>query len=132
MDEQRARELREIEQAVAATPELFEIERAAAPVLDRALDDWVPIDTLIWNTLQVVHEGSDRFERFFASVLDWLLREDLMIVGEIGNTGFEPWPDAPVENTVARVVRDCQAVGWAPQGGLYWLSSTPKGKQRAS
>ncbi|MFI7121723.1 hypothetical protein [Amycolatopsis sp. NPDC049868] len=37
MDDPRAREMREI-------------ERAVAPTLDRGLDDWVPVDTLIWNS----------------------------------------------------------------------------------
>lgn len=131
MDERREQELREIEQAVAPTRELLEIERVVAPALDEGLDDWVPVDTLIWNARQVVPRDSDRFAGFFASVLDRLLREELMVVGEIGNTGFEPWPAATVADTVDRVVRDCQAVGWLPQGGLCWLASTPKGKQRA-
>ncbi|OLZ47245.1 hypothetical protein [Amycolatopsis keratiniphila] len=130
MDDPRARELREIELAVATTPELFEIERAVAPTLDDGLDDWVPVDTLIWNAIQVVPKDSDRFAGFFATVLDYLLREGLMIVGDIGDTGFEPWTSS-IEDTVERVTRDCQAVDWAPQGSLCWLSNTPKGDQRA-
>ena len=117
MDDPRARDLREI-------------ERAVAPTLDRALDDWVPVDTLIWNAIQVVPEDSDRFAGFFATVLDYLLREGLMIVGDIGDTGFEPWTSS-IEDTVERVIRDCQAVAWSPQGSLCWLSNTPEGDQRA-
>ncbi|MET9259524.1 hypothetical protein [Amycolatopsis sp. NPDC004079] len=130
MDERRARDLREIERAVVPTQELLEIERAVAPTLDEGLDDWVPVDTLIANAIQVMPETDDRFAEFFASVLDFLLREDLMVVGEIGNTGFEPWPSTTIEDTVVRVVRDCQSVDWFARGGLCWLASTPKGKQR--
>lgn len=58
----------------------------------------VPLDWLIADTARVVPENSDRFARFFASVLGYLLREGLMVVGEIGDTGFEPWPPAAVED----------------------------------
>lgn len=54
-----------------------------------------------------------------------------MTVGEIGDTGFEPWTTSPVEDTVERVVRDCQAANWSPRLGLCWLSNTPEGDRRA-
>ncbi|WP_409186232.1 hypothetical protein F9C11_19165 [Amycolatopsis sp. VS8301801F10] len=108
-----------------------EIERVAAPTLDEGLDDWVPVDSLIWNVSQVVPKDSDRFAGFFAAVLGYLLREGLMVVGEIGDTGFEPWAASSVEDTVERVVRDCQAVGWSPGLGLCWLSNTEEGDRRA-
>ncbi|MGW4399060.1 hypothetical protein ACWEHA_27565 [Amycolatopsis nivea] len=108
-----------------------EVERVVAETIEDGLDDWVPLDWLITNTARVVPEDSDRFTGFFASVLGYLLREGLMVVGEIGNTGFEPWPPAAVEDTVDRVVRDCQAVNWTPRLGLYWLANTPEGDRRA-
>ncbi|WP_409491102.1 hypothetical protein [Amycolatopsis sp. cmx-11-12] len=117
MDEPRAQELREIELAVT-------------PTIEEGLDDWVPVDSLIWNTFQIVPRDSDRFAGFFTSVLDYLLREDLMVVGDIGDTGFEPWTSS-IEDTVERVVRDCQAVDWSAGLGLCWLSNTPKGDQQA-
>ncbi|MET9261286.1 hypothetical protein [Amycolatopsis sp. NPDC004079] len=111
--------------------ESHEIGRVVAPTLDEGLDDWVPVDSLIWNAFQVVPRDSDRFAGFFASVLDYLLREGLMVVGEIGDTGFEPWPASSVEDTVERVVRDCQAVDWSAKLGLCWLSNTPEGDRRS-
>ncbi|ATY13723.1 hypothetical protein CU254_27295 [Amycolatopsis sp. AA4] len=106
-------------------------EQAVAPTLDEGLDDWVPVDSLIWNASQVVPKDSDRFAGFFAAVLGYLLREGLMVVGEIGDTGFEPWATLSVEDTVERVVRDCQAVSWSPKLGLCWLSNTPEGDRLA-
>lgn len=105
-----------------------DVERVVVDTIADSLDDWVPLDWLIANTARVVPENSDHFTGFFASVLDYLLREGLMVVGEIG---FEPWPPAAVEETVGRVVRDCQAVNWTPRLGLYWLANTPGGVSRA-
>ncbi|MGW7533294.1 hypothetical protein [Amycolatopsis sp. NPDC054798] len=113
------------------TQELREIEQVVAPTIEDGLDDWVPVDSLIWNASQVVPKDSDRFAGFFASVLGYLLREGLMAAGEIGGTGFEPWTTSSVEDTVERVVRDCQAVDWFAGLGLCWLSNTPEGDRRA-
>lgn len=73
----------------------------------------------------MIPEDSDRFAGFFASLLEYLLREGLMVVDEIGDTGFEPCPPAAVEEPMDRVVRDCQTVNWTPRLGLYWLAYTP-------
>ncbi|WP_167756524.1 hypothetical protein [Amycolatopsis sp. CFH S0740] len=72
-----------------------DVERVVVDTIADSLDDWVPLDWLIANTARVVPENSDHFTGFFASVLDYLLREGLMVVGEIG---FEPWPPAAVED----------------------------------
>ena len=107
-----------------------EIDQVVATTLADGLDDWIPIDWLIANALDVVPQFSVHFKAFFTSALDFLLRNDLMVVGELGKVGFEPWKSR-IEDTVERVVRDCEAVDWLPQGSLYWLASTPRGKRQA-
>ncbi|MBN9743869.1 MULTISPECIES: hypothetical protein [unclassified Amycolatopsis] len=75
-----------------------DVERLVVETIEDGLDDWVSLDWLITNTARVVPEDSDRFARFFAAVLGYLLRKGLMVVGEIGDTGIEPWPPAAVED----------------------------------
>ncbi|MET8997269.1 hypothetical protein [Amycolatopsis sp. NPDC004169] len=107
-----------------------EIERIVAETLWDGVDDYVSLDSLIWNTREVVPLSDDRFVEVFRAVLDFLLRDGLMVVGDLGKTGFEPWTST-IEDTVERVVHDCRAVDWLPQLSLYWLNSTPKGEKQA-
>ena len=118
MDENRTQELREIEQVVGLT-------------LDEGLDDWIPVESLIWSVCQAVAGDSNRFAELLASVLDCLLREELMIIGEIGDTGFEPWPATAIEGFVERVVRDCRTGNGYSRLSLCWLVNTINGDQQA-
>jgi hypothetical protein len=108
---------------------MMEIDEIADEVLREGVDDWVPIDVLLWYAQQASHGSQDSFEKLVAMVLEFLLSNGLMLVGEIGDSGFESWNDSPNE-AVGRVIRECERVSWKPLGGLFWLSNTRKGTRR--
>lgn len=60
-----------------------------ADVLIEGLDDWVPIDQLVW----AAREGAKGrpSKAFFAELLHFLLENNLIQIGELAAEGFSPW-----------------------------------------
>ena len=108
-----------------------EIESIIDTLLREGLDDWLPVDTLLWHVREAFPAPPDRFKNLVPAVLHRLLADRLMVVGDLGESGFEPWEDTP-EKTVERVIAGLEALGWEPLGGFCWLADTPQGAQRAS
>ncbi|WP_405771270.1 hypothetical protein [Streptomyces sp. NBC_01538] len=69
--------------------------RVFADVLIEGLDDWVPIDQLIWAAREGVKGGS--WKGFFAELLNSLLENDLIQIGELAAEGFSPWRGRPAK-----------------------------------
>jgi hypothetical protein len=105
------------------------IEQIVAHVLREGLDDWVPIDTLLWYARQDSPEPIEAFKQVAISAMEILLFEGLSVIGDIGDEGFAEWPGPPVE-VIGRVVAECDAVDWQPFGAVCWLSNTEKGTRR--
>lgn len=104
-----------------------EIGRA---VLREGLDDWIPVDTLLWYVRQEHPSTEESFKATFIETARYLLGEDLMLVGEIGESGFEPWPGS-VDQIIERIMTACEAVNWMPFGSVCWLSNTNAGSSLA-
>lgn len=106
-------------------------EHIVRELLVEGLDDWVPVDRLIGLVRESEDLRDEEFKEATAGILDHLLRQDLMAVGELGESGFEAWPGT-VEENVTKVVATLDDVNWVPLGGACWLSNTARGDSEAS
>lgn len=106
-------------------------ENIVCELLVEGLDDWVPVDRLI-GLVRASEDLRDRgLKEATVDILDHLLRQDLMAVGDLGDSGFEAWPGA-VEENIAKVVAILDNFNWEPLGGACWLSNTARGDSEAS
>jgi hypothetical protein len=103
-------------------------QQIAADVLRDGLDDWVPIDTLIWYAREASPKSDNSFKEVAIDVIGYLLSEGLAIAGDIGDDGFQEWAGSPADVT-QRVVVKCESLNWQPYGGACWLSNTEKGRE---
>ena len=106
------------------------VEWIADEVLTEGLDDWVLVDTLIGVAHEAVKGAGGDFRPLAAGAIEYLIRNGLMVAGDIGNTGFEPWTDPPPA-MARRVIEKCESFDWVPLGDACWLSNTDLGTQRA-
>ncbi|MFF7634365.1 hypothetical protein ACFZB9_14610 [Kitasatospora sp. NPDC008050] len=108
---------------------MTDIDGIVREILREGLDDWVPVDTLLWYVRQESPAPEESFKATFVETIRYLLSEGLMLVGEIGESGFEPWPGT-VSQIIERLVAACDAVSWTPFGSVCWLSNTSAGSSR--
>ncbi|MFG2737368.1 hypothetical protein ACGFX7_21435 [Streptomyces harbinensis] len=95
-------------------------------VLTAGTDDWVPADQLLWTAREHA-SGEPTYTEVTRSVLHALLSRNLMFVGGIGESGFEPW-EGDADALTERAVHELESFGWNPQGGSFWLSLTEQGR----
>ncbi|WP_097882669.1 hypothetical protein [Streptomyces sp. st140] len=104
-------------------------ERVYADVLIEGLDDWVPIDQLLWAARERVKDPSWR--EFFTELLHFLLAHDLIRIGEIAEEGFSPW-GGEADEVVRLVVEDLEGHSWEPAlGSRAWIANTEAGDAAA-
>ncbi|WTW98569.1 hypothetical protein OG216_36845 [Streptomycetaceae bacterium NBC_01309] len=104
-------------------------ERVFADVLIEGLDDWVPIDQLIWAAREGAH--GKPWRDFFAELLRFLLDAGLIQVGELAADGFSPW-SGNVGEVVQSVLDDLERHSWQPKlGSRAWISNTEAGDEVA-
>ncbi|XVV06007.1 hypothetical protein ACQPW3_11725 [Actinosynnema sp. CA-248983] len=104
-------------------------ERIFADVLIEGLDDWVPIDQLIWAAREET-KGPSRKE-FFAELLHFLLENGLIQIGELAAAGFKPWRGSAGE-VVQVVLDDLERLSWDPKlGSRAWIANTEAGNEVA-
>ncbi|RCG20572.1 hypothetical protein DTL70_19880 [Streptomyces diacarni] len=89
-------------------------------------DDWVMVDFLIGVAEEFASPRGEDFRDVSLELLRELLREEVMEIGDLGHTGFEPWP-LGVDDSVARFKEGCESHDWDPMGALWWLANTEKG-----
>ncbi|MBW8740216.1 MAG: hypothetical protein JF621_24975 [Streptomyces turgidiscabies] len=100
-----------------------------ADVLIEGLDDWVPIDQLIWAAREAA-KGRD-WKEFFVELLHFLLEDDLIQIGELAAEGFSPWREE-VREVVQLVINDLERLSWEPKlGSRAWIANTEAGNQVA-
>ncbi|WP_329485033.1 hypothetical protein OG618_00295 [Kitasatospora sp. NBC_01246] len=100
-----------------------------ADVLIEGLDDWVPIDQLIW----AAREGAEgrAWKEFFVELLKFLLESDLIQIGELAEDGFLPWKGG-VDEVAQVVVDDLESLSWEPKlGSRAWIANTESGNEIA-
>ncbi|MFE7595473.1 hypothetical protein ACFU6K_39360 [Kitasatospora sp. NPDC057512] len=103
--------------------------RVFADVLIEGLDDWVPIDQLLW----AAKEGAAGrpWKAFFAELLRHLLDNGLIRIGELAEEGFSPW-SGETDEVVRRVLEDLDGLAWEPRlGSRAWISNTGAGNELA-
>ncbi|MEV7089340.1 hypothetical protein AB0O07_26190 [Streptomyces sp. NPDC093085] len=99
--------------------------RIFADVLIEGLDDWVPIDQLIWAAREEVKGHS--WKEFFTELLHFLLENDLIQIGELAADGFAPWRGETSE-VVRLVLDDLERLSWEPKlGSRAWIANTEAG-----
>ncbi|GAA2090914.1 hypothetical protein GCM10009801_56220 [Streptomyces albiaxialis] len=97
-------------------------------VLAEGDEDWVMVDFLIGVAEEHVSAQGGDFKSVSLELLKTLLEEELMEIGELGETGFEAW-ECPVEESVERFREGSERYAWKPMGALWWLANTSKGEQ---
>lgn len=95
-------------------------------ILREGLDDWVPVDVLVHLSLQFSREAGVSQRVLFREVLQFILSNGLMTVGEIGESGYEAW-DLRQDEVISEVLRRLDELNWNPQGGACWLANTQRG-----
>ncbi|MFD7412159.1 hypothetical protein [Kitasatospora purpeofusca] len=103
--------------------------RVFADILIEGMDDWVPIDQLIWAAKEEVEGGPWR--NYFAELLVFLLENDLIQIGELAESGFSPWIGEPAR-ILQLVTEDLESLSWDPRlGSRAWISNTGTGNDLA-
>ena len=64
-------------------------DEAIASMLIEGLDDWVPLQNLIWHGTEVAAHTGAPLERVVSDLLVAVASAGLMRVGELGDTAFE-------------------------------------------
>jgi hypothetical protein len=104
-------------------------KRIFADVLIEGLDDWVPIDQLIWAAREAA-KGSP-WKNLFAELLHLLLENGLIQIGELAAEGFSPWKGEAGE-VVQLVLDDLERLSWEPKlGSRAWIANTEAGNEVA-
>lgn len=102
------------------------IESAIREILAEGVDDWVPVDRIIGLAREIAVAEAGKFQSFAVRMIESLIGQGLMEVGEIGDSGFEQWNGDPGV-LVARVIAICESFNWEPFGEACWLANTKKG-----
>ncbi|GLU50523.1 hypothetical protein [Nocardiopsis ansamitocini] len=108
-------------------------EEIIAEILDEGLDDWIPIDGLISLVKREGKESEEDLRNATIRILRLLLEGRMVTVGELGESGFESWPESvdDAEGALLRVVEDLDRLDWFPQGASCWIANTPLGDAEA-
>ncbi|MFG2919142.1 hypothetical protein ACGF0D_40465 [Kitasatospora sp. NPDC048298] len=103
--------------------------RVFADVLIEGLDDWVPIDQLLWAAKE--ETAGPQWRAFFVELLRHLLDNGLIRIGELVEEGFSPWGGG-TDDVVRLVTDDLDRLDWEPRlGSRAWLCNTEAGNDLA-
>ncbi|MEV5122351.1 hypothetical protein AB0K49_06050 [Streptomyces decoyicus] len=104
-------------------------DRVFADVLIEGMDDWVPIDQLIWAAREEV-KGRP-WKGVFVELLHLLLENDLIQIGELAAEGFSPWR-GEADEVVQLVLDDLELLSWEPKlASRAWIANTGAGNEAA-
>lgn len=87
-------------------------------LLARTEVDWVSLHDVVWYSTE--GDRSATAKQRTVEVLRYLFASDLMVPGDLGETGFEDWTgslDAWEEHAIA----DLERLDWNPMGDGFWL-----------
>lgn len=102
-----------------------EVTARVEEAIVEGLDDWVQLHNVVWYCRLAEPEGD--YRSLVRALVEELILGGLMVPGDLGETGFEPWTTAP-EESVRRVMEQCETYGWNPQGDGAWFAITDAGK----
>ena len=95
------------------------------------LVDWVPLHDVVWHGCEQAAESGGDIEAAVRDVVSILLIQGLMYPGDLGDAAIEAWPGQPDE-LLERVMRQCEDLGWNPQGSGCWFANTTEGNRLAA
>lgn len=74
---------------------------SVAEVLRNAEDDWIPIDNVIAYGWEEGTRANEDPKETTVELLRFLLDQDLMLIGDLGDSGFEGWACSVEESVKA-------------------------------
>ncbi|MBW4721341.1 hypothetical protein [Saccharothrix obliqua] len=108
-----------------------EDDDAVRELLDEGLTDWVPVDRVIGYARDIAESTPSDYVEVASRLIVRLIRDGLMMPGDIGSGVFEAWGGTG-ESLIRRVIEDCRAKSWQPQGSGCWFLNTEEGDRLAS
>ncbi|GAA1376263.1 hypothetical protein [Streptomyces beijiangensis] len=106
----------------------MKINQIAKEILSEGLDDWVRLTAFIYHVEEFTNSATER-RAAFVETLIFLLEEELMVVGDLGDQVI-PWP-GDADAVVARAVRECERLDWDPRLDGCWFANTDAGDRWA-
>lgn len=102
-------------------------DQVLAELLASGIGDWVSLHDVVWLCTggAITPVSKTRTLR----VLERVYSEHLMVPGDLGESGFEDWPQP--NGWLTRSETDLNRLDWRPMGDGFWLRLTKRGEQRA-
>jgi hypothetical protein len=97
-------------------------------ILTDAEDDWVPIDDLLAIAAEYAESTGSDARNVSIEFLRSLLSASLMKIGDLRESGFEAW-ETSIDDSLVKFIDGCSRYNWEPQGALWWLAMTPRGRE---
>lgn len=101
-------------------------------VIDEGLDDWVALSIVQSHCVQASKRSGADIEALVFATVGKLIDDGLARPGDLGGPDdFTEW-DLTAEQTIARLRKDAERLGWgADLGYSCWFSNTKAGDERA-
>lgn len=109
---------------------MAKVEQIVLNLLEEGCDDWVPFGSLLWEVQQRAESDSQK-DRLIYDVLQYVLGNGLMTVGDLGEQGYEPRSGA-VDDLRDRIIQEYEKATFMDAGYICWLANTPEGDRLAS
>lgn len=90
--------------------------------------DWVMLTEVLWEATH--DERTPEAKDTLCRVLQRLFEEDLMVPGDLGETGFEVW-NGTAADWLRKALAEIDRFGWKPMGDGFWLNLTKHGEHVA-
>lgn len=104
-------------------------ERVIELLVD-GLDDWVALHDVVWHGREQADDFGGDMEAAVRSVVREVIEDGLMYPGDLGDGRIDPWLGG-ADQLVDRVISECEALQWNPQGDGCWFANTPQGDRCA-
>ena len=106
---------------------------AVRELMISGLDDWLMASDFAWAAYRFMG-AEEPEENLYVSLglIRRMVEDGLIVIGEIGDDGFEPW-DRSLDEELREIEKDWreQIPDGGPHLGLVWFNLTPKGKRLA-
>lgn len=94
------------------------VEPIVRELMKSGIYDWVSLHDVVWWSTE--GDRSSSAKQRTLDVLRHLFTHNLMVLGDLGETGFEEWTGSH-EEWERRAVADLERLSWSPTGDGFWL-----------